>query len=190
MLRRNFLSLFTAAALSSLAALSGAAHAEGQPPKVAMKTSFGEIVLELNPEKAPKSVDNFLQYVKAGHYNGLTFHRVINGFMIQGGGFDAKGDERPTRAPIPIESKNGLRNQIYTVAMARTGDPNSATSQFFINVNNNRFLDYPGQDGYGYAVFGKVIKGTEVVDNIRGVETGRRDMPLTPIIIESASIVE
>ena len=189
MLRRNFLSLITAAALSAVAALSGNVHAEGLP-KVAMKTSFGEIVLELNPEKAPKSVDNFLQYVKAGHYNGLTFHRVINGFMIQGGGYDAQGHEKPTRDPIAIESRNGLRNQIYTVAMARTGDPNSATSQFFINVNNNRFLDYPGQDGYGYAVFGKVIKGTEVVDKIKGVETGRRDMPLTPIIIESATIVE
>ena len=189
MLRRNFLSFITAAALSSLAALPGVAHAEGQP-KVSMKTSFGEIVLELNPEKAPKSVDNFLQYVKAGHYNGTTFHRVINGFMIQGGGYDAQGNEKPTRDPIPIESKNGLRNQVYTVAMARTGDPNSATSQFFINVNNNRFLDYPGQDGYGYAVFGKVIKGTEVVDKIRSVETGRRDMPLTPVVIESATIVE
>lgn len=189
MLRRNFLSLITAAALSSVVTLPGSVHAEGMP-KVSMKTSFGEIVLELNPEKAPKSVDNFLQYVKAGHYNGTTFHRVIEGFMIQGGGYDAKGNEKPTRAPIPIESKNGLRNQVYTVAMARTGDPNSATSQFFINVNNNRFLDYPGQDGYGYTVFGKVIKGTEVVDKIKAVETGRRDMPVTPVIIESATIID
>ncbi len=157
---------------------------------VVLTTNHGKITIELDADKAPKSVDNFLHYVKAGHYNGTTFHRVINGFMIQGGGYDVKGNEKPTRDPIPIESRNGLRNQIYTIAMARTGDPNSATSQFFINVNNNRFLDYPGQDGYGYAVFGKVIKGTDVVDKIRAVETGRRDMPLTPVVIESASIVE
>ncbi len=186
MLRRNFLSLI---ASITLATLSGSLHAEGLP-KVSMKTSFGEIVLELNPEKAPKTVDNFLQYVKSGHYNGTTFHRVINGFMIQGGGYDAKGNEKPTRDPIQNEAKNGLRNQVYTIAMARTPDPHSASAQFFINVNNNRFLDYPGQDGWGYAVFGKVIKGAEVVDKIKGVDTDRRDKPTTPVVIESASIVE
>jgi peptidyl-prolyl cis-trans isomerase A (cyclophilin A)/peptidyl-prolyl cis-trans isomerase B (cyclophilin B) len=110
--------------------------------------------------------------------------------MIQGGGYDVKGNGKPTRPPIGIESKNGLRNQAYTIAMARTADPNSATSQFFINVNTNRFLDYPGLDGYGYSVFGKVIKGTEVVDKIKSVETGRHDMPVTPVVIESAAIIE
>ncbi len=186
MLRRNFISLITA---FSLAALAGTVHADGLP-KVSMKTSAGEIVLELNPEKAPKTVDNFLQYVKAGFYSGTTFHRVINGFMIQGGGYDAKGNEKTTREPIQNEAKNGLRNQVYTIAMARTADPHSASAQFFINVNNNRFLDYPGQDGWGYAVFGKVIKGAEVVDKIKSVETDRRDKPTTPVVIESATIIE
>ncbi len=186
MLRRNFLSLTTALLLATL---SCGAQAEGMP-KVAMKTSFGEIVLELNPEKAPKTVENFLQYVKAGFYNGTTFHRVINGFMIQGGGYDAKGNEKPTRDPIQNEAKNGLRNQAYTIAMALTPDPHSASAQFFINVNNNRFLDYPGQDGWGYAVFGKVIKGNEVVDKIKAVETDRRDKPTTAVLIESASVID
>ncbi len=186
MLRRNFLVLF---ASLSVAALSGPAAAEGMP-KVSMKTSAGEIVLELNPEKAPKTVENFLQYVKSGFYNGTIFHRVINGFMVQGGGYDAKGNEKPTRDPIQNEAKNGLRNQAYTVAMARTPDPHSASAQFFINVNNNRFLDYPGQDGWGYAVFGKVIKGADVVDKIKSVETDRRDKPVQNVVIESATIVE
>ncbi len=186
MLRRNFLALIAALSVS---ALSHTAAAEGLP-KVSLKTSAGEIVVELNPEKAPKSVENFLQYVKSGFYNGTVFHRVIRGFMAQGGGYDAKGAEKPTRPPIEIESKNGLRNQKYTIAMARTADPNSATAQFFINVNNNRFLDYPGQDGYGYAVFGKVIKGTDVVDKIELAETDRRDRPLQPVVIESATLVD
>ncbi len=186
MLRRNFLALF---ASLSLAALSGHAAADGMP-KVSMKTSAGEIVLELNPEKAPKTVENFLQYVKSGFYDGTVFHRVINGFMIQGGGYDTKGNEKPTREPIQNEAKNGLRNQAYTIAMARTPDPHSASAQFFINVNNNRFLDYPGQDGWGYAVFGKVVKGAEVVDKIKAVETDRRDKPLQNVVIESATIIE
>ncbi len=186
MLRRNFLSLITALSLASLA---HTAAAEGLP-KVAMKTSMGEIVLELNPEKAPKTVDNFLQYVKSGFYNGTIFHRVINGFMVQGGGFDTKGKEKPTRPPIPNEARNGLHNQAYTIAMARTPDPDSASAQFFINVNNNRFLDYPGQDGWGYAVFGKVIKGNEVIDKIKAVETDRRDKPAVNVVIESATLVE
>ncbi len=186
MLRRTFLVAVTAL---SFAAITGTAAAESLP-KVSMKTNLGEIVLELNPEKAPKSVDNFLQYVKAGFYNGTIFHRVINNFMIQGGGYDAKGNLKPTRPPIEIESANGLRNREYTVAMARTADPNSANSQFFINTKDNRFLDYPGQDGWGYAVFGKVIKGANVVDKIESVETGARDKPLQDIVIESATVID
>ncbi len=157
---------------------------------VVLTTNHGKITIELDAAKAPKTVENFLNYVKSGHYDGTIFHRVINGFMIQGGGYTAKGDEKPTRAPIAIESSNGLKNRQYTIAMARTSDPNSATAQFFINTNNNRFLDYPGQDGWGYAVFGKVIKGSEVVDQIEAVETDRRDKPVKPVVIESATIVE
>lgn len=186
MLRRQFLAVVTAL---SLAAFGGHAVAQGAP-KVSMKTSLGEIVLELNQEKAPKSVENFVQYVKAGFYNGTTFHRVIPNFMIQGGGYDIKGDLKPTRDPIANEAKNGLRNREYTIAMARTADPDSANSQFFINTNDNRFLDYPGQDGWGYAVFGKVIKGADVVDKIESVQTGRRDKPLQDIVIESATVIE
>ena len=186
MLRRKFLAIVTALSLASLTSIAIAQDA----PKVSLKTSVGEIVLELNPEKAPKSVENFVQYVKAGFYNGTIFHRVIANFMIQGGGYDAKGNLKPTRDPIEIESKNGLRNRQYTVAMARTSDPNSANSQFFINTNDNRFLDYPGQDGWGYAVFGKVIKGADVVDKIEAVQTGRRDKPLQDIVIESATLIE
>lgn len=186
MLRRDFLALIS---VLSLATLPQLASAEGMP-KVSMKTSAGEIVLELNPEKAPKTVENFLQYVKSGFYNGTIFHRVINGFMVQGGGYDAQGKEKATREAIQNEAKNGLRNQAYTIAMARTQDPHSASAQFFINVNNNRFLDYPGQDGWGYAVFGKVIKGADVVEKIKAVETDRRDKPLQNVVIESASIIE
>jgi peptidyl-prolyl cis-trans isomerase A (cyclophilin A)/peptidyl-prolyl cis-trans isomerase B (cyclophilin B) len=186
MLRRSFIGLITALTLASFTQFAAAQEA----PKVSIKTNVGEIVVELNPAKAPKSVDNFLQYVKAGHYNGTIFHRVIRGFMIQGGGYNAKGAEKPTRAPIEIESANGLKNKQYTIAMARTPDPNSATAQFFINTNNNRFLDYPGQDGWGYAVFGKVIKGADVVEKIKAVETDRRDKPLQNVVIESASIIE
>ncbi len=186
MLRRQFLAVVTALSLTSLA---GHAEAEGAP-KVSMKTNLGEIVLELNPEKAPKSVENFVQYVKSGFYNGTTFHRVIPNFMIQGGGYDTQGNLKPTRDPIENEAKNGLRNREYTIAMARTSDPNSANSQFFINTNDNRFLDYPGQDGWGYAVFGKVIKGGDVVDKIESVQTGRRDKPLQDIVIESATLID
>ncbi len=186
MLRRSFLGFITALTFAALPQHAAAQEA----PKVSIKTSAGEIVVELNPAKAPKSVDNFLQYVKAGFYNGTVFHRVIRSFMIQGGGYSAKGAEKQTRPPIEIESANGLKNKQYTIAMARTQDPNSATAQFFINTNNNRFLDYPGQDGFGYAVFGKVIKGTEVVDQIEAVETDRRDMPVKPVVIESATLVE
>lgn len=184
--RRYFISLLTA--LSLTGAIQSAAAAEA--PRVSLKTSMGEIVLELYPEKAPKSVENFLQYVKNGHYTGTIFHRVIEGFMIQGGGYDKNMAEKPTRAPIENEAKNGLKNETYTLAMARTSAPHSASSQFFINVKNNSFLDYPAQDGWGYAVFGKVIKGMDVVDKIKAVPTGRNDIPAKPVTIESASVVK
>ena len=162
-------------------------------PQVDIKTSLGTIRVELYAAKAPKTVENFLQYVKDGHYNGTIFHRVIPGFMIQGGGMSPDLSQKRTRAPIPIESKNGLKNEVGTLAMARTSDPNSATSQFFINVNNNAFLDYPGQDGYGYAVFGKVIDGLDVVNKIAAVPTGNQGMhqnvPRTPVLIESITVV-
>ena len=162
-------------------------------PQVEMKTSAGTIRVELYPAKAPKTVENFLQYVRDGHYNGTIFHRVIPGFMIQGGGFTANMSQKPTRGPVPIESKNGLKNGVGWLAMARTGDPNSATAQFFINVNDNQFLNYPGQDGYGYAVFGKVVDGMDVVNKIVSVPTtnrgGHQNVPQTPVVIESASVV-
>jgi cyclophilin family peptidyl-prolyl cis-trans isomerase len=188
--RRRFMHMVAALFLSS--SLNAAIAADA--PQVSLKTSMGEIVLELYPEKAPKSVENFLQYVKSGHYNGTVFHRVISNFMIQGGGFDKDMNQKPTRAPIENEAKNGLKNEPYSVAMARTSAPHSASAQFFINVKNNSFLDYPGQDGWGYAVFGKVVKGTEVVDKIKAVETTNsgmhRDVPAKPVVIESASIVK
>lgn len=161
--------------------------------KIAMTTSLGEIVLELDAAKAPKTVDNFVQYVKAGHYNGTVFHRVIENFMIQGGGFAADMKEKPTRAPIGLESRNGLSNVRGTVAMARTMDPNSATAQFFINVKDNDFLNAANsRDGNGYAVFGKVISGMDVVDRIRAVKTGNKgpfqDVPLEPVLIIKAAV--
>jgi peptidyl-prolyl cis-trans isomerase A (cyclophilin A) len=159
--------------------------------KVRLSTTRGDIVLELNREKAPKTVDNFVQYVKAGHYDGTIFHRVIPNFMIQGGGMTADMAEKPTRAPIALESRNGLSNLRGTVAMARTMVPDSATAQFFINIKDNPFLDAsPSNDGY--AVFGKVISGMEVVDTIRSVPTGsrgmHRDVPTEPILIRKAQI--
>ena len=176
--------------LSAAAASGGGLAAE---PQVDLKTSAGTIRLELYPAKAPKSVENFLQYVRDGHYDGTIFHRVIPGFMVQGGGMTKDMAQKKTRAPIPIESKNGLKNELGTVAMARTSDPNSATSQFFINVNNNGFLDYPGADGHGYTVFGKVVGGMDVVNKIVAVPTGNQGMhqnvPRTPVLIESASVV-
>ena len=180
--------------LGLVAAMSPAVVAgPAASPQVSLKTSAGEIVLELNAEKAPKSVDNFLQYVKSGQYDGTIFHRVIDGFMIQGGGFDASMKEKPTRPAIANEAKNGLKNAAYTVAMARTSDPDSATAQFFINVADNAALDYPSRDGAGYAVFGKVIKGNDVVDKIRAVQTSDRGMnqnvPVKPVIITTARIL-
>jgi len=157
--------------------------------QVKLATSVGDIVVQLDAAKAPKSVDNFVEYVKSGHYDGTVFHRVIDGFMIQGGGMTADGTPKPTRKPIALEAGNGLSNQRGTIAMARTSVPDSATSQFFINVvDNGPRLDAPRPDGHGYAVFGKVISGMEVVDKIRATPTNSRDMPLQPIVIKQATL--
>jgi peptidyl-prolyl cis-trans isomerase A (cyclophilin A) len=161
--------------------------------KVRLATSLGDIVVELDQAKAPKTVDNFLQYVNAGHYDGTVFHRVIDNFMIQGGGMKADMSEKPTRAPIPLESRNGLTNLRGTLAMARTMDPNSATAQFFINLKDNAFLDQANsRDGNGYAVFGKVVAGMDVVDKIKAVPTGNKgphqNVPLEPVTIRKASL--
>jgi peptidyl-prolyl cis-trans isomerase A (cyclophilin A) len=161
--------------------------------KVRLATSAGDIVLELDREKAPKTVDNFLQYVKAGHYDGTIFHRVIDSFMIQGGGMKPDMSEKPVRAPIPLESRSGLSNKVGTVAMARTSVPDSATAQFFINVRDNNFLDQPNsRDGQGYAVFGKVVQGMDVVEKIRTVPTAssgpHQNVPVTPVIIRKATL--
>ena len=161
--------------------------------KVRLATSLGDIVVELDQAKAPKTVDNFLQYVNAGHYDGTVFHRVIDNFMIQGGGMKADMSEKPTRAPIPLESRNGLTNLRGTLAMARTMDPNSATAQFFINLKDNAFLDQANsRDGNGYAVFGKVVSGMDVVDKIKAVPTGSKgphqNVPLEPVTIKKASL--
>lgn len=188
--RRRALSIAFALSLSGTLQLAHAADA----PRVLLKTNMGDIVLELNQDRAPKTVDNFLQYVKSGQYNGTIFHRVIADFMIQGGGFDKDMREKATRAPIQNEAQNGLKNDIYTIAMARTGNPHSATAQFFINTQTNNMLNYPGQDGWGYTVFGKVVKGTEVVNKIKQVNTGNRgphqNVPVQPVIIESATITQ
>ncbi|MFY9510580.1 MAG: peptidylprolyl isomerase [Rubrivivax sp.] len=176
-----------AAALAAVLALPASAE------KVRLATSAGDIVLELDREKAPKTVDNFVQYVKAGHYDGTIFHRVIPTFMIQGGGMKPDMSEKTTKAPIPLESKNGLQNLRGAVAMARTMDPNSATSQFFINVVDNAFLDQPNaRDGNGYAVFGKVVDGMDVVDKIKAVPTKgagpHQNVPETPVLIKKATL--
>ena len=160
--------------------------------KVLLNTNHGDITLELDAEKAPQTVENFLAYVNSGHYDGTIFHRIIDGFMIQGGGFGSGMQEKATKAPIRNEADNGLKNDQYTLAMARTQDPHSATAQFFINVANNDFLNHtaPSMQGWGYAVFGKVIAGTEIVDKLRGVATGRRgfhdDVPKDEVVIEKA----
>jgi peptidyl-prolyl cis-trans isomerase A (cyclophilin A) len=207
-------------ALAVGACLALVAHAQ-QPagkaassvPRVILATSAGDITLELDPERAPRTVANFLQYVKAGHYDGTIFHRVIDNFMIQGGGYTPEMKEKSTRAPIPLESSNGLENKRGTIAMARTNDPNSATAQFFINVGDNAFLNYrkfesdttietrsgprtvpAGTVVDGYAVFGRVIAGMDVVDKIRNVKTGEQkgmqNVPLQPVIIKSAKIAQ
>ena len=176
----------------AFAALAGAA-ALAQAQNVKLATSAGDIVIALDAAKAPKTVENFVAYVKAGHYDGTIFHRVIDNFMIQGGGMTADMKEKPTRAPIPLESRNGLVNARGTIAMARTMDPNSATAQFFINVKDNDFLNAANaRDGNGYAVFGKVVSGMEVVDKVKGVATGNRgphqNVPLEPVVIKRATV--
>lgn len=176
---------FAAASLISTCALATAT--------VEIETSMGKIVAELNNEKAPKSVANFLQYTRDGFYNGTIFHRVIPGFMIQGGGFDEKMTQKPTRATVENEAKNGLKNARGTLAMARKPDPHSATAQFFVNHKDNDFLNYPGQDGWGYTVFGKVTQGMDIVDKIASTPTGfargMSDVPLTPVTIKNIKII-
>ena len=163
--------------------------------KVALNTNFGRIVLDLDEAKAPKTVANFVEYVKSGHYNGTIFHRVISGFMIQGGGFDKNMSQKPTRATIQNEADNGLKNDVGTIAMARTPDPHSASAQFFINVKNNSFLNFSSKtpQGWGYAVFGKVSEGMDIVSKIEGVRTsnknGHGDVPVEPVVIESAEVL-
>ena len=172
----------------SLAALACPALAAN--PLVELKTSKGDLVVELYADQAPKSAENFLRYVKDGHYDGTIFHRVIDGFMVQGGGFDAALQQKPTRVPIENEASNGLKNEAGTLAMARTSDPHSATAQFFINLVPNPFLDAPGSDGWGYAVFGRVVKGMEVVGAIGKVATRTvgpyQKVPVEPVVIRSA----
>lgn len=181
---------FTAfAALATFALSALAAN-----PQVELKTNQGNITVEVFADKAPKSAENFLQYVRDGFYDGTVFHRVIDGFMIQGGGFDGDMKQKATRPPIENEAKNGLKNEPGTLAMARTSDPHSASSQFFINLVPNTSLDYPSRDGWGYAVFGKVTTGMEVVNAIGKVATGNRgfhqNVPVEAVVIESARVLE
>ena len=163
---------------------------------IRLHTSHGVITLELDTERAPRSAENFIGYVKSGHYDNTVFHRVINGFMIQGGGFEPGMKQKPTGTPIENEARNGLKNARYTIAMARTSDPHSATAQFFINVADNSFLDHsaPNAQGWGYCVFGKVVDGFDVVDRIKDVRTTRigmhQDVPETDVVIQRAEIVE
>jgi peptidyl-prolyl cis-trans isomerase A (cyclophilin A) len=193
--RRLLLSTLAATSLLVVATAGATPASKSAPQRVKLATTQGDIVIELDAAKAPKSVENFISYVKAGHYNDTLFHRVIDNFMIQGGGFDTNVQQKPTQPPIPLESRNGLKNDRGTVAMARTAIPDSATSQFFINVKNNDFLN--GQDGpvpNGYAVFGKVISGMDVVDKIRAAQTNGNNgspmpnMPVTPILIKTATL--
>jgi peptidyl-prolyl cis-trans isomerase A (cyclophilin A) len=187
---KHWLSRVSASVVGGAAALLMTVGAHAQT--VRLTTTQGDIVVQLDAAKAPKTVDNFVQYVKSGHYSGTIFHRVIDGFMVQGGGMTPDMKEKPVRAPIPLESHNGLNNVRGTLAMARTMDPNSATAQFFINVKDNAFLDAEqARDGNGYAVFGKVVSGMDVVDKIRKVETGQKgpygDVPVQAVIIKSVT---
>jgi peptidyl-prolyl cis-trans isomerase B (cyclophilin B) len=185
-----------ALALAFITVTAGSALAQGGHPVIKLETSMGDIVLELDAEKAPKTAANFVQYVEDGFYDGTIFHRVIDGFMVQGGGFDANMVQKPTRDEIENEADNGLKNLKYTIAMARTMAPHSASSQFFINVNDNHFLNHSGKtmQGWGYCVFGKVVEGTEVVDKIKGVATGtsgfHENVPTEPVTIIKASVVK
>ena len=184
---RRLMVAWGATLLLSTAALAQAA------PQVKFQTSLGEFTVELYPDKAPKTVENFLQYVKDKQYNGTIFHRVIGNFMVQGGGFTPDMNQKPTREPIPLEAKNGLKNDRGTIAMARTGNPNSATAQFFVNVVNNDSLN-ASPDGHGYAVFGKVTKGMDTIDKIRSAPTANKsvyqDVPVNTILINSATLVK
>ena len=169
--------------------------AQPASPRVEIETTMGSIVVQLEPSRAPTTVKNFLRYVSEGYYSGTIFHRVISGFMIQGGGFTEKMEQKPAHDPIPLEARGGLRNDRYTIAMARTSYPHSATSQFYINVNDNSFLNADeARDGQGYAVFGRVVKGTEVVDKISYVKTGMKrgmsDVPVETVKILSARLVK
>ncbi|MCK9201177.1 MAG: peptidylprolyl isomerase [Gallionella sp.] len=161
---------------------------------IKLHTNLGTMTLQLDAEKAPLSVANFIEYVNSGFYDGTIFHRVMDNFMIQGGGFEPGMKQKPTNAPVKNEAANGLKNEKYTVAMARTSDPHSATAQFFINATNNDFLDYPGQDGWGYCVFGKIVEGMEVVDAIRKVKTGNsgfhQNVPKEDVVITKAEVVQ
>jgi cyclophilin family peptidyl-prolyl cis-trans isomerase len=200
-MQRPRLALFAPLAFALAAPLAHAADAAptssctpkgNEPMKVKLTTSMGPIVIQLDKDKAPISTENFVKYVESGHYNGTVFHRVINGFMIQGGGFTPDMRQKPTQPPIKNEASNGLKNDNYTVAMARTNVYDSATSQFFINVKDNAFLNFSGP-GTGYAVFGKVVEGTDTVDKIKAVQTGNKggmgDVPNTPVVIEKAECV-
>ena len=178
---------------ATVAAIAVCASGTALAQKVRLATSAGDIVVEVDAAKSPKTVANFLEYVKAGHYNGTVFHRVIDNFMIQGGGMTADLKEKPTRSAIPLEARNGLTNVRGSIAMARTSDPNSARAQFFINVQDNAFLDAErARDGNGYAVFGKVVSGMDVVDKIRTVPTGNkgpyRDVPIEAVTIQQATV--
>lgn len=188
-IQRNWgLKLWVALGLA-LWALMGLAQTA---PQVLFKTSMGDFSVEVYPDKAPKTVDNFLRYVKDKHYDGTVFHRVMDGFMVQGGGFTADMKQKPTREPVALEAMNGLKNEVGTIAMARTANPNSATSQFFINVVSNPSLNAPQPDGYGYTVFGKVVSGMDVVNKIRAVPVGNQGMlqnvPITAITVVSVNL--
>ena len=199
----NFIKCFSALILGWLLCFNTQAATDSKPSAqkgnhsmVKLHTNHGDITIELDAEKAPATVKNFLDYAESGFYDGTIFHRVINGFMIQGGGFEPGLKQKPTKAPIQNEAANGLKNDTYTVAMARTGAPHSATAQFFINVKDNNFLNYtaPNNQGYGYCVFGKVVEGKEVVDAIRQVKTGNRngfqDVPLEDVVITKAEVLQ
>ena len=189
------LSLSLPLAIPSHAQTSSCAPKGTAPMKVKLTTSMGPITIELDKAKAPISAENFIKYVESGHYNGTIFHRVIENFMVQGGGFTKDMQQKPTLAPIKNESTNGVKNENYTLAMARTGVRDSATSQFFINVKDNEFLNYTGEtpQGFGYAVFGKVVEGKDVVDKIKKVPTanagGHQNVPTTPVVIEKAECI-